>query len=405
MRRPSRHPIEGWPAERPRFEARKDRTMFDNAFSDTIVGGLRIDARFLAAAMDKAMLVLPTKSKQPLLRYVLVEGGKLCASDLEMQIRIDIPAESHGGDGFIFEAAPIRKLLRGINTKISIEARKLMADGTDFTVVTANDAARKTVSMAATDYPSLLKSLPDTKVSMTMTAQQLAQALHSISFAISTEETRYYLNGICFDFMSAQRRLSMVATDGHRLAKFNLEHETQVDHKPIVPRAAVYVLLKLLKDSRGDVRIRISDTKAEFLSADWQFITKLIDGSFPDYDRVVPKMDSDGAATWTMTADKGAILAALAKVSMTEHSQGCVFSPTGTVLCKDGASEAEAPISGAVIVGNAEHIGFQHRYLVQGLKHAPGDRITFWLSSPSAPALVTIPGRDDWSLTLMPIRV
>ncbi|RVT96289.1 DNA polymerase III subunit beta [Rhodovarius crocodyli] len=383
--------------------------MFDNAFKDNIVGAVSCDAQFLRAALDKAFLAVNAKLKVPALHHVLVRNDKLYATDMEMMIFVDLPPGSCSGSAFLTDPERLLAILKTADGRITVEGRRQdVKDGDAICsiLVRAGDASIWSPSCPVEDFPALDR-LKEAKERLTLTAEQLALAFSCVAPAISTEATRYYLNGICFDMRSEPAGFTMAATDGHRLATFDFPVEPKVAMKPIIPKLAITSLQKLLKGSRSDVLLKIGDTRAEFSSADWALTTKLIDGSFPEYGRVAAtSLESKGTANWVVSADKAAFASTLARVHIQGKSAPVKLTSSGELVSGNQVDgQASAPISGALITGVPQDVGFNGKYFAEALKSAPGDRISLFFQDPGGPFLLKVPGRDDWSTTLMPLRL
>ena len=225
-------------------------------------------------------------------------------------------------------------------------------------------------------------------------------------FAISTEETRYYLNGIYFH-KSDSGALAAVATDGHRLALAQMSMPQGAQDLPniILPRKAVGELRKLLDDEEGEVNVRLSETRAEFSFGQVRLTSKLIDGSFPDYTRVIPRGNDK-----VLSVDRGLFSAAVDRVSTisSEKSRSVKLSLTENLLTLSASTpEASSAVEELEVSYSGEglDIGFNARYLLEIAQQIEGDVMQMALSDPGSPSLISTPGDDDNLFVLMPMRV
>jgi len=238
----------------------------------------------------------------------------------------------------------------------------------------------------------------------------LKKLIDKTRFAISTEETRFYLNGI---YVHAHRdgkakgEMRAVATDGHRLARFQLELPDGAAEMPgaIVPRKTIGELRRLLDDSEGGIDVSLSDTKIQFTTDGVELTSKLIDGTFPDYQRVIPSandkvlsLDSREFAqavdrVSTISADKTrAVKLGIVKDKLTLT----VINPdSGTATEEVGASYSASPLD----------IGFNARYLLDITNQIEGKEIRFLLSDAGSPTLIEDSEDRGTLYVLMPMRV
>ncbi|MEM7567068.1 MAG: DNA polymerase III subunit beta, partial [Pseudomonadota bacterium] len=259
------------------------------------------------------------------------------------------------------------------------------------------------------DFPSLPQAEDGQR--FTVPTADLARLIDKARFAMSQEETRYYLNGIYLHV--AAEKLTAVATDGHRLARMQLDMPEGADGIPgvIVPRKAVSEALKLVDDLGGPVQVALSDVKVQMDFGAVVLTSKLIDGTFPDYERVIPR-GNDKA----MQIDKAAFAAAVDRVSTVSSERGRAIKLsvddgqlTLTVNNPDSGTATEE-----IAVGyEAEpiEIGFNSRYLLDIAGQLEGESATFRMQDAGSPTLVQDGVQDDVETAdralyvLMPMRV
>jgi DNA polymerase-3 subunit beta len=255
-----------------------------------------------------------------------------------------------------------------------------------------------------------------------MTAGQLPHRFHlpalilrglidRTRFAISTEETRYYLNGIFLHAvaMEGHRVLRAVATDGHRLARVEEPLPEGAESMPgvIVPRKTVAELRKLLDEESGSVEIGLSDTRIQFKVGTITLTSKLIDGTFPEYDRVIPR-DNDKVLR-VGKADFAAAVARVAAIS-SERSRPVKMALEKNLLTLSAASPDQGTAVEELDGDRVKYestpleIGFQARYL-NDITDQIADTVEFRFADGQAPTIVQDSGDDSALYVLMPMRV
>jgi DNA polymerase-3 subunit beta len=229
------------------------------------------------------------------------------------------------------------------------------------------------------------------------------------SFAISHEETRYYLNGIYLHASGTgkSQMLRAVATDGHRLARIEASLPAGSAGMPgvIVPRKAIYELQKLLEEGDSDVQVSLSDTKIRFTCGGTILVSKLIDGNFPDYERVIPSGNDR-----LMEVNCKLFKEAVDRVSVisSEKSRAIKFSLEDSKLTlsatssEHGAASEEIPVT---FSGDKLEIGFNSRYLLDMMTQVEGEIAQFFLNDGASPALVRDTADAGALYVIMPMRV
>ena len=256
------------------------------------------------------------------------------------------------------------------------------------------------------DYPVMTEIEKGNEFSLE--AVDLANLIDNTKFAISSEETRYYLNGIYLHVPDIKSdKLRAVATDGHRLAQAEVPIPKGAENMPgvILPRKAVGEVRKLIDSTDGLVTIIISKTKAKFIFPNSILTTKLIDGSFPDYQRVIPKENLNKLVV--SNADFSKAIDRVSTVSM-EKSRAVKLSLSNNVLLLQVNSHDLGNASEELDVNYASDpidIGFNARYLLDISGQIQGKDIELSLSDSASPALITDPDQEGVIFVLMPMRV
>jgi DNA polymerase-3 subunit beta len=257
------------------------------------------------------------------------------------------------------------------------------------------------------DFPAI--SAGDLPCHFMLSASDMRDLIDRTRFAISTEETRYYLNGIFMHVAQSNGGsvLRGVATDGHRLARVELPLPRGADKMPgvIVPRKTVSELRKLIEDTEENVGIALSDTKIRFSFDDVVLTSKLIDGTFPDYQRVIPANNDK-----IMEVDRKTFADAVDRVSTISSEK----SRAVKLALKPGSLtlSANSPESGSATEelevsydGSGIEIGFNARYLLDIASQMAGDEAQFALADAASPTLVRDKNDAGALYVLMPMRV
>ncbi len=236
-------------------------------------------------------------------------------------------------------------------------------------------------------------------------SEELANMIDKSKFAISTEETRYYLNGIFFHAIN--NSLRSVATDGHRLACIQSDLPAGADDIPsiIIPRKTIGEVRKLIEDIEGNINLFISETKIRFEVTNISLTSKLIDGTFPDYERVIPKTNTK--IMTVQTNDFASSIDRVATIS-SDKSKAVKFvikdnSLTLTVINPDAGTAVEKV--DVTYEADDLEVGFNARYLLDIASQIDGETMTFTLEDPGAPALINDSAHEDATYVLMPMRV
>ena len=363
-----------------------------------------IDRMSLLRPLGHVSSVVERRNTIPILNNMVLRASgstlSLTGTDMDMDIVTEVGCAVMADGASTVSAHMlndiVRKLPEGSEVEIDI------ADG--HAQISAGRSSFRLPTLPVEDFPAISSSeLPH---SFTLTAVDLRDMIDTTRFAISTEETRYYLNGIYFH-KSASDGLCAVATDGHRLALSQMSLPQGADDMPsiILPRKAVGELRKLLDDQEGDVQVKLSETRAEFSFGSVQLTSKLIDGSFPDYTRVIPTANDK-----VLTLDKESFLAAVDRVStISSDKTRSVKLEIEAGVVRLSASNSDASSANEEIEitydGPAIEIGFNARYLMEVIGQIQGEIVQMSLADTGAPSLVQAPADDANLFVLMPMRV
>ena len=365
-----------------------------------------IERATLLKSLGHVQSVVERRNTIPILSNVLIdasEGGlRLMATDLDLQVNeiveanVQQPGATTVSAHTLFDIA--RKLPEGAQVEITAAEGKMQ--------VVAGRARFNLATLPRDDFPVIAEG--DLPTQFELPAATLRQIIDKTRFAISTEETRYYLNGIFIHVSDdAQPVLKAAATDGHRLARVTVPRPEGAAGMPdvIIPRKCVAELRKLLDEVDGTVQVSLSESKIRFGLGNAILTSKLIDGTFPDYTRVIPtandKLLKIDPKSLMEGVDRVATIASekTRAVKMALDRDKVTLSVTSP---ENGTAAEEVPGD-----YNAQgfEIGFNARYLLDILGQIEGDTVEVHLADAAAPTLLRENDHAPALYVLMPMRV
>lgn len=370
---------------------------------------LTIERSELLKSLQHVQSVVERRNTIPILSNLLVsaQDGRLSLTATDMDIAvIDVVESEVGQDGGTTAPAHmlydiVRKLPEGSQVELSTE------DGNDRLVLRSGRSSFSLNSLPTEDFPMMADG--EFSHTFSLSSDELKRLIDKTRFAISTEETRYYLNGIYVHAVETAdgAALRAVATDGHRLARVETALPKGADGMPgvIVPRKAVNELRKLIEDFGEDVEIALSDIKIRFTAGEAVLTSKLIDGTFPDYERVIPERNGN-----IMTVHGKAFAEAVDRVSTISSDKSRAIKLTiaedKMVLSANTPDQASATEEVAVDYGGeACDIGFNSRYVLDMTQQIDGDTMQLEISDAASPAVVSDSDDKNALYVLMPMRV
>lgn len=358
-------------------------------------------------ALNHVQSVVERRNTIPILSNVLIQASnamvRLTATDLDIEI-VENVAAAIAKDGAVTVPA---HMLYDIVRKLPDGAQLEVEQGPDSgrVAVFSGRSRFNLQALPPEDFPDFAAG--DLGNSFTLKAADLRALVDRTRFAISTEETRYYLNGIYLHEVAQGGYLRAVATDGHRLAQAQVACPAGARGMPgvIVPRKTVLEVVKLIEGEEGDVEIALSSSKIRFVAGPLVLASKLIDGTFPDYERVIPRHNDR-----LLELDTRLFAEAVDRVSTISMEKGRAVklnvAPgrlTLTVNNPDsGSAEEEVAASYA---GDMIDIGFNARYLLDVASQIKSDTMVFRFADAGSPTIISDPGDDQTLYVLMPMRV
>jgi DNA polymerase-3 subunit beta len=370
---------------------------------------LEIERGELLKALGHVTSVVERRTTIPILSNVFLKASgstlQFKATDLEREVGESVEAKVHTPGALTVPAHILHDIVRKLPDGAEIDLRR---DGDKERLMLTSGQSRFSLqTLPAEDFPDL--TVGEIGHEFTIDAGDLKRLIEKTRFAISTEETRYYLNGIYLHTAETgkTKTLRAVATDGHRLAQVELPRPKGADGMPgvIIPRKTVHELARLTEDASAKVKVGVSQTKVRFEIGPVVLTSKLIDGTFPDYGRVIPHANEK-----ELKVDKAAFSEAVDRVSTIASERGRAvklnLAKDKLILSVNNPEGGSATEEIGVDYGAGPlEIGFNARYLLDIAGQLENDEARFLLADPGSPTMVR-DGADEGALyVLMPMRV
>lgn len=340
----------------------------------------------------------------PVLSNVLLEkqGERLTLVATDIEIQITTQSENVGGEGdgaITVAAKKLLDILRSLPDSIDInlvqEEKRLL--------LKAGRSRFNLQTLPAEDFPRMAISEEEGKT-FSVTQKQFRYLISKTQFAMATQDVRYYLNGLML--LVNGQELCCVATDGHRLAFNSMEIETELERQEmILPRKTVLELNRLLSDNEEPVHISTSSNQIRFSFANTVLVSKLIEGKFPDFERVIPRQLVNH-----MTAERQALHTAMSRAAILTNDK---FRGVRVILAdnvlkviaanteqEEAQEEIEVEYSGAPL-----DIGFNVTYLLDVFNNLSGDKVQWSFNDANSSSLITVPDNDRFKYVIMPMRI
>ena len=370
---------------------------------------LNIERGTILRALSHTQGVIEQRNTIPILSNVLLQAGdgalRLTATDMDLTV-VEVIEANVAQDGAITVSAQmlhdvVRKLPEGSEVRFQSDPE------TGQLAVTSGRSRLQLTTLPDSDFPAAPED--DLPHSFAIPADTLLRLINRTHFAMSNEETRYYLNGLYLHAAPSDGAdvLRVVATDGHRLARFEVPVPDGAAEMPgvIVPRKTVTQIRRLLDETTGDVEVALSETKIRFRFESIELVSKLIDGTFPDYNRVIP-INNDKS----LEVSRKDFVKAVDLVSTisSEQSRAVKFAVNSGILVltannpDSGSGQEELDVE---YQHDAIEIGFNSRYLLDITQQMDGDETRFLISDEASPTIVQDVSDSSALYVLMPMRV
>ena len=362
----------------------------------------------ILSALQAVAGIVERRHTLPILANVLIrktgENIELTTSDLEIQVRTH--AELGGDSGNFATTVGARKLIDILRSMPADQVVTLTANQSKLTL--QGGKSRFTLqTLPADDFP-LVQEAADFGPAFSVPQKALKGLINQVHFAMAVHDIRYYLNGILF--VAEGKSLTLVATDGHRLALAQATLDVEIPKQEVIlPRKTVLELQRLLKDEKGGdeglIEMRFAGNQAKFSFSGMEFVTKLVEGKFPDYNRVIPKNHKNavilGRVPFLASLQRAAILTS-------EKFKGVrVNIEPGTLrIASTNAEQEEAKEELEIDYGgDSIEIGFNVTYLIDALSNMSVEMIKLELQDTNSSALITVPEQAGFRYVVMPMRI
>jgi DNA polymerase-3 subunit beta len=369
----------------------------------------------LLAALQAVAGIVERRHTLPILANVLLrkngETIEFTTSDLEIQVRT---SAGLGGDaGSLSTTVGARKMIDILRTLPSDQVVSLTASGAKLTL--QGGKSRFTLqTLPAEDFP-LVNEAVDFGPAFSVPQKTLKALINQVHFAMAVHDIRYYLNGILF--VAEGKTLTLVATDGSRLALAQAQLETDIPKQEVIlPRKTVLELMRLLKDGKDSkdvegneadamIEMRFAGNQAKFSFSGMEFVTKLVEGKYPDYNRVIPKNHKN-----IITLGRQPLLASLQRAAIltSEKFKGVRLNiePGALKIASSNAEQEEAKEELEIDYdGPAIEVGFNVTYLMDALGNIGHEMVRLEMHDGSSAALITVPEQEGFKYVVMPMRI
>ena len=364
----------------------------------------KIEKEILLKPLQVVIGIVERKQTLPILSNVLIEKElgriRFTATDLEIQISTSMDTDGKDTElsSITVGGKKLQEILRVLpdQSKISIQTKENKA------LIKANASRFSLQTLPPQDFPKLNYQFTDAK-KVILHQSMLKGLLLSVQYAMAQQDVRYYLNGVLL--LIEGNKLKVVATDGHRLA-YNAaiiegSHEKQ---EIILPRKAVIELCKLLNDTNENVELEFSPQQAKASFSDVVLITKVIDGKFPDFERVIPKYNNH------LSMNRMMVQQALQRAAIlsNEKFRGVRFvltEKTLSIISSNSEQEEAQEEIETDYHGDAIDIGFNVNYLMDGLNNINSEVAIFSFGDPNSSILITTPEKEEFRYVVMPMRI
>lgn len=360
----------------------------------------------LLAPLQSVSGIVEKRHTLPILSNVLLEKKgeqlTLLATDIEIQITTTTHGAQGDGDGAVTVGArKLQDILRSLpdsaEVSLNLEEKRLQ--------VKAGKSRFNLQTLPAEDFPRMALADGDIQ-KIVVTQKQFRRLLAQTQFAMAAQDVRYYLNGLLI--LVEGNELRTVATDGHRLAYASMQLEGDAElprQELILPRKTVLELSRLLADNDESLQIELTSNQIRFQFGNINLVSKLIDGKFPDYERVIPATLKN-----FVTLNRATLLQSMVRAAIltNEKFRGVrlVLTPGSLKIMAANAEQEEAQEEIEVdYSGDAIDVGFNVGYLLDVLNNSSAEAIEWGFNDANSSSLLTVPGNERFKYVVMPMRI
>ena len=367
-----------------------------------------IEKKTIFKSLTHLQSIVDKRNALPILANILIEAKNneliMSSTDMDISIKENITCEVIEEGSTTINAQLIYDIIKKLHDDSKIEVIK-----NDGKILTLRSGVSKfsLACLPKEEFPLIESKIEGHKISTK--AENIFNLIEKTKFAISNEETRYFLNGLYFSVNNenGQSMLTFVGTDGHRLAKFSIPNSSTSDevNGVIIPKKTINELYKLLSENPNDIQIEISSNKIIFYIDKLIFISKLIDGTFPDYKRVIPKNNNE-----ILNINRTNLLSAVDRVSTIVNEKSPVikfklFKDLVNLSTFNNDNSSATEDIEAKFDGKEIEIGFNAKYIMDILDNLKESEIQISFMDNSSPIIAKEKSNPDLIYVLMPMRV
>ena len=364
---------------------------------------IKIDRELLLTPLGNVSGIVEKRHALPILSNLLLESKqgilRFTATDLEMQISTQVKTELSEEFQITISAKKLFDITRALpeNSKIDIQIEETKV------MVKAKKSRFNLQTLPAQDYPVMTKEI-DGAAELKLPQKEFKALLKQVDFAMAQQDIRYYLNGLLIEIK--EKNINIVGTDGHRLSFTSTSLNTPGQQaQVIVPRKTIVELVKLLSDTEDPVEISFSKNQVGFKFSDINLITKVIDGKFPDYSRVIPEGHGN-----SFNINRSLLLDSMLRASILSNDKyrgiRMVIEGNNLKLVSNNSEHEQAEEELEIdYKGDKIDIGFNVTYLIDVLTNIQSDQLTIAFNDSSSSCLVTIPNNEKYKYVVMPMRI
>lgn len=364
---------------------------------------IKINREILLKPLNSVSSIVERRHTLPILSNLLLEAKnnniKLTATDLEMQISLNVESKFNGELSTTISAKKLLDICRSLPEAVDID----MISTDSRITVKAGKSRFNLQTLPAADYPVMSKVV-GSGIAIKISQIEFKRLLKQVEFAMAQQDIRYYLNGLLLEVN--ENKLNLVGTDGHRLSFTSCKLNQTYDKTDVIlPRKTVVELIKLLNDSNDEVNIEITAGQVNFMFNEISLISKVIDGKFPDYHRVIPTAHQN-----IFSVNRVAVLNAMQRASILSNEKyrgiRMVLSANNLKLISTNTEQEEAEEELEIdYTKDAMDIGFNVTYLIDVLSNTQQENINFSFADANSSCLITVPCDDNYKYVVMPMRI
>ena len=372
----------------------------------------KINSTDLLKALSHIHGIVEVRHTLPILSNIILEAKDdkliLSSTNLDIYCSDKIKAEVLKSGEVSVSAVTFFEIIKRLPS--GSEVLMTMEEGENEIRLTCGRSKFNLSTLKTDDFPIISDN--DLSTNFVLSADELIRIIDKTKFAVSNEETRYYLNGI---FLHKAERNSIqflraVATDGHRLAQYDIPLPQGAEDITgiIIPKKTIYELRKVLDDANGDVSVSLNENKIKFSFNDLKIVSKVIDGTFPDYTKVIPQ--NNDKSFKTNNSDLKNAIDRVSAVAANEESKSkaikfCIENNSLSLSVESQSKGSANEIIDVNYSGDKVDIGFNSKYIIDICNEVDGDEISIGLSDSISPAIILDKTDENLFFVLMPMRI